>query len=62
MKALAPVKWLVTLEIGIWRSLLLWAARRVPGQRVGVESFSYASTPLLGRSSSCRRSSVACCG
>lgn len=41
--------WLVRLEIGIWRSLALWAARRVPGRGPEDEAFAYAKevTPLL---------------
>ena len=43
-------RWLILLEVGIWRSLLLWVTRRVPGQRRGMKSFSYAQqvTPILG--------------
>lgn len=43
-------RWLILLEVGIWRSLFLWVTRRVPGQRRGVQSFSYAQqvTPILG--------------
>jgi hypothetical protein len=39
----------VTLEIGIWRSLFFWVARRVPGHGPGAQSFAYAKqvTPLL---------------
>ena len=42
-------RWLVRLEIGIWRSLALWAARRVPGRTPQHVAFSYAKevTPLL---------------
>jgi hypothetical protein len=49
-KTFSLVRWLVVLEIGIWRSLLLWALRRVPGLGPGVQSFGYARdiTPLLG--------------
>jgi hypothetical protein len=48
-RALAFVRWLVRLEIGIWRSLFLWIARRVPGHGPGVQDFSYAKeiTPIL---------------
>ena len=35
-------RWLVTLEIGIWRSLFLWVTRRVPGRGPGVEVFPYS--------------------
>jgi hypothetical protein len=43
------VRWLVRLEIGIWRSLFLWVARRVPGRGPDAEDFGYAKevTPLL---------------
>ena len=42
-------RWLVRLEIGIWRSLFLWITRRVPGRRPGVRTFAYANqvSPLL---------------
>lgn len=48
-KAYGLARWLVRLEIGIWRSLFLWTARRVPGAGPGVRSFSYAKqvTPIL---------------
>ena len=48
-KAWALARWLVVLEIGIWRSLFLWVTRRVSGQGPGVEAFSYAKqlTPLI---------------
>jgi hypothetical protein len=48
-KAYALARWLVRLEIGIWRSLFLLAARRVPGRGPGVETFPYAKevSPLL---------------
>jgi hypothetical protein len=32
-RLLSPVRWLVRMEIGIWRSLLLLVTRRVAGQR-----------------------------
>jgi hypothetical protein len=43
------LRWLVRLEIGIWRSLFLWLTRRVPGKGPRTEDFSYAKeiTPLL---------------
>ncbi len=49
-KAYALARWLVRLEIGIWRSLFLLAARRVPGRGPGVQTFPYARevSPLLG--------------
>ena len=49
-RAIALVRWLVKLEIGIWRSLFLLAARRVPGQGPGVQAFAYARevTPIMG--------------
>jgi hypothetical protein len=42
-------RWLVRLEIGIWRSLWLWIRRRKSGVRPGVEPVSYAKeiTPVL---------------
>ncbi len=45
----ALASWLVRLEIGIWRSLFLLAARRVPGRGPGVGTFPYAKevSPLL---------------
>ncbi len=44
------LRWLVLLEIGIWRSLFLWMTRRVPGQGPGALSFTYANqvSPVLG--------------
>jgi len=49
-RALSLARWLVTLEIGIWRSLFLWMTRRVPGQGPGVQAFPYSRdvAPLLG--------------
>lgn len=49
-RAFSLVRWLVRLEIGIWRSLILLVARRVPGQRPGVQLFSYvrAVAPIMG--------------
>jgi hypothetical protein len=49
MRVFAFVRWLVRLEIGIWRSLFLGLTRRVPGRGPGVEAFSYAKeiTPIL---------------
>jgi hypothetical protein len=49
-RAVALLRWLVVLEIGIWRSLVLLLARRVPGRRPGVEAFSYvrAVAPIMG--------------
>jgi hypothetical protein len=32
----------IRFEVGIWRSLLLWAARRRPGQGPGVQAFTYS--------------------
>jgi hypothetical protein len=48
-RAYALARWLVRLEIGIWRSLFLLAARRVPGRGPGVRTFPYAKevAPLL---------------
>jgi hypothetical protein len=48
-RAYALARWLVRLEIGIWRSLFLLAARRVPGRGPGVRLFPYAKevAPLL---------------
>ena len=48
-RAYALASWLVRLEIGIWRSLFLLAARRVPGRAPGVGTFPYAKevSPLL---------------
>lgn len=42
-------RWLVRLEIGIWRSLLLWGTRRKPGQRPSVQAFAYSRdvVPLM---------------
>jgi hypothetical protein len=44
------LRWLVALEIGIWRSLFLLITRRVPGRGPGVEAFSYvrAVAPIIG--------------
>jgi len=36
------LRWLVRLEIGIWRSLFLWIFRRVPGMGPGVVAFGYS--------------------
>jgi hypothetical protein len=53
MKALhhivRPLRWLVRLEIGIWRSLFLWVTRHVPGMAPGVEAFAYSRdlVPLM---------------
>jgi hypothetical protein len=49
-RVFSPVRWLVTLEIGIWRSLFLLVTRRVSGQGPGVQAFSYAKaiTPIMG--------------
>lgn len=49
MRILGLVRWLVVLEVGIWRSLFLWVARRVPGRGPDVDEFGYARevTPLL---------------
>ena len=49
-RAFALVRWLVTLEIGIWRSLFLWVTRRVSGLRPGVQAFSYSKdiVPIMG--------------
>jgi hypothetical protein len=48
-KPFALVRWLVKLELGIWHSLFLWIARRVPGEGPGVETFGYAKqvTPII---------------
>ena len=48
-KAWALARWSCVLEIGIWRSLFLWVARRVSGQGPGVEAFSFAKqiSPLI---------------
>jgi hypothetical protein len=47
---IAPVRWLVRLEIGIWRSLFLLVTRRVSGQGRGVATFSYGKevVPIMG--------------
>lgn len=44
------MRWVVRLEIGIWRSLFLWVTRRIPGRGPDVQSFPYAReiSPLLG--------------
>jgi hypothetical protein len=49
-RVFAPVRWLVRLEIGIWRSLFLLVTRRVSGQAPGVRAFSYSKTvtPVIG--------------
>ena len=46
----SAARWLVELEIGIWRSLFLLVTRRVPGKGPGVQAFSYAKdvSPVLG--------------
>lgn len=49
-RALALTERFVRLEIGIWRSLVLWLARRTPGAGPGVQSFAYARevSPVIG--------------
>ena len=49
-RAFSLVRWLVVLEIGIWRSLFLLVTRRVSGQGPGVQAYSYAKelTPIMG--------------
>ena len=44
------IRWLVRMEVGIWRSLFFWVTRRVPGAGPGVATFSYSRqiSPLLG--------------
>jgi hypothetical protein len=42
-RAFSFVRWLVILEIGIWRSLFFWVTRRVPGKGPGVQAFSYSN-------------------
>lgn len=37
------VRWLVRLEIDMWRSLFLWLARRRPGLRPGVTAYPYVA-------------------
>jgi len=48
-RAISAARWLVMLEIGIWRSLFLWVTRRRPGRRPGSQAFSYGREvrPLL---------------
>jgi hypothetical protein len=43
-------RWLIRFEIGIWRSLFLWATRRVAGMRPGAEAFAYHRqiAPIIG--------------
>jgi hypothetical protein len=43
-------RWLVVMEIGVWRSLFLFVARRKSGVRPGVEHFSYHRqvAPVIG--------------
>lgn len=43
------LRWLVRLEIGIWRSLFLWVFRRVPGRGPRSEDFGYGKevTPII---------------
>ena len=45
------LRWLVRLEVGIWRSLFLWVFRRVPGRGPRSDDFSYAKevTPIIPR-------------
>ena len=42
-------RWLVLLEISIWKSLGLWLLRQVPGRTPTADAFPYANqvTPLL---------------
>jgi len=49
-RLLSPVRWLVTMEIGIWRSLFLLVTRRVAGQGEGVRPVPYAKeiAPVIG--------------
>jgi len=48
-RAFSVLRWLVILEIGIWRSLFFWVTRRVPGRSPGAQAFSYAKevSPVL---------------
>lgn len=48
-RVLGLLRWLVRLEIGIWRSLFLWTTRRVPGRGPRVQTFAYAKevSPLI---------------
>ena len=48
--ALGLARWIVALEVGIWRSLLLWVTRRVPGLGPGVRAFPYSRdvAPVMG--------------
>jgi Bacterial PH domain len=45
----SAARWLVRMEIGIWRSLFLWMTRRIAGQGPGVRPFAYskAIVPVL---------------
>ena len=49
-RAFSGARWLVRLEIGIWRSLILWVTRRKPGQGPGVQAFPYSRdvAPIMG--------------
>lgn len=49
-RAVSVVRWLVKLEVGIWRSLFLLVTRQVPGRRPGVHAFSYSQqvVPIMG--------------
>ena len=42
-------RWLIRMEISIWRSLSLWVARRIPGDGLGVQALAYGKDerPLL---------------
>ena len=44
------MRWLVRMEIGVWRSLFFWVTRRVPGAGPGTQTFSYGRqvAPVIG--------------
>jgi len=48
-RAFGLARWLVRLEVGIWRSLFFWSIRRIQGLGPGVRAFPYARdvSPLL---------------
>jgi hypothetical protein len=44
------IRWIVRMEIGIWRSLFFWVTRRVPGAGPDTKTFSYGRqvAPVIG--------------
>jgi len=47
---IGAARWLIRFEVGIWKSLFLWATRRTAGMRPGAEAFAYHRqiAPIIG--------------